>query len=224
MQHISSLRPCLHTLNPDLPPWLYACAPPPRTPPPTSPLASNTNNAMVECDGDPSPGVCHRDISLENVLMDTSSSAPSKKRSCSSRSCSVSSIGSCISVASSSDYADADAEEDDAAEAGGDGSRCSSRCGFQSGDGGSSSSSNSSLDVDIDAAERRNAAAAAAADAGEEWIGTPRLCDFGMSVRIPTTETGACVCVCTCVVWVSFVVPPALPASTPRHLPFLEFV
>eukprot|EP00903_Cladosiphon_okamuranus_P006973 g6786.t1 len=120
-----------------------------------------------------SQGVCHRDISLENILLDTSCT-PTTKRGCSSRSSSVSSVGSCISVGS--DFTDADIDE----ERGG-------RVGFNHKDGGcrldspGGPASTPSDVVDADA-ERRKAAG--------EWIGAPRLCDFGMSVRIPTTATG----------------------------------
>lgn len=89
-------------------------------------------------------GVCHRDISLENILMDTRM----PKRGSASRSSSVSSIGSCVSVASSTGFSEA---------------------GFDS----RSESEN----------ELRKAT-----DAGR-WIGRPRLCDFGMSVRIPNSTT-----------------------------------
>lgn len=103
-------------------------------------------------------------------------------RNCSTRSSSVSSIGSCISVGSD------DTEDGDDDEPGGS----SSGGGFESGDSGLDSpggSSSAGVGVDVEVAEKQKTAG--------EWIGTPRLCDFGMSVRIPTSPvTGVCVCVC----------------------------
>ncbi|CAM9094507.1 unnamed protein product [Scytosiphon promiscuus] len=119
-------------------------------------------------------GVCHRDISLENILMDTSTTAvsASRTRECSSRSSSVSSIGSCMSVSSD------DTEHDDGfSDVGGRG-RGLGAFGGPFSRGGITSGST---------AERRKRAEI---DAGAEWLGTPRLCDFGMSVRIPTSPTG----------------------------------
>eukprot|EP00752_Nemacystus_decipiens_P006994 g6273.t1 len=119
-----------------------------------------------------SQGVCHRDISLENILLDTSSSMPTAtKRGCSSRSSSVSSVGSCISVGS--DFTD----EADEERAGGFHHAADGRCCLDSPGRSCSSPSDGSVD-------------AGRLEAAGEWIGTPRLCDFGMSVRIPTTPTG----------------------------------
>lgn len=130
-----------------------------------------------------SPGVCHRDISLENILMDTSTTAfsSSRTRECSSRSSSVSSIGSCMSVSSD------DTEHDE---------------GFADGSGGGGldyrgpcSPSGSSCSSSCTADRRRRAEI----EAGAEWLGTPRLCDFGMSVRIPTSPSGAMCFLSACV-------------------------
>lgn len=105
------------------------------------------------------PGVCHRDISLENILMDTRL----PQRGSASRSCSVSSIGSCVSVASS---AFGEVGEDS--------------CGADT-RGRGCAGSGFECDAGL-SAERK------ALDAGV-WVGRPRLCDFGMSVRIPRSRT-----------------------------------
>ncbi|CAM9274338.1 unnamed protein product [Ectocarpus sp. 12 AP-2014] len=118
-----------------------------------------------------SKGVCHRDISLENILMDTSSVS---KRACARRSCSVSSIGSSITI--SSDDTEHEDRYEEAGGGGGRGSSCPGSCSPRSyfppcsPQGGSCT------------AERRKTT-----DIEGEWLGTPRLCDFGMSVRIPTS-------------------------------------
>lgn len=105
------------------------------------------------------PGVCHRDISLENILMDTR--IPDRIGSC--RSSSVSSIASCVSIASSA-----------FSETHGPTSGYS-----YNGDG-------SPADSDIHGAHRGMMSECGPAG----WIGRPRLCDFGMSIRIPKSAKG----------------------------------
>ena len=109
-------------------------------------------------------GVCHRDVSLENILMDTRIPA----RGSASRSSSVSSIGSCMSVASNTT---SDLEGDGGS--GGGGAFMEGVCISNPAAFGTS--------LEMESEERR------AAEAGE-WIGRPRLCDFGMSVRIPKSS------------------------------------
>lgn len=113
-------------------------------------------------------GVCHRDVSLENILMDTRIPA----RGSASRSSSVSSIGSCMSVASSTA---SDLDGDDGS--GGDGAFMDGVC----------ISNPATLDTSCAAGAEMEPEERRAAEAGE-WIGRPRLCDFGMSVRIPKSS------------------------------------
>ncbi|CAN0050770.1 unnamed protein product, partial [Laminaria digitata] len=116
-------------------------------------------------------GVCHRDVSLENILMDTRIPA----RGSASRSSSVSSIGSCMSVASST-ASDLDGD-------GGSGGGGAFMEGVCIGNTTAFDTSSSCAP----GAEKMESEERQAAEAGE-WIGRPRLCDFGMSVRIPKSS------------------------------------
>lgn len=108
-------------------------------------------------------GICHRDISLENILMDTRI----PERGSASRSSSVSSIASCVSAASSTGFSDAGSCRDGSAGTAASGLGSATLC-----------SSFDTPHLEIEASERREM------EAGH-WVGRPRLCDFGMSVRIP---------------------------------------
>lgn len=131
----------------------------------------------------PCSGVCHRDISLENVLMDTR--MPDRRSVAAYRSGSVSSNGSCFSIASSTSAFSCNesasprscfdnAYSDDTSPRGLMGSSRERR------DEDSPVLSN---DADLEPGTT-------AAGTRGPGIGRPRLCDFGMSVRIPTSKSG----------------------------------
>ncbi|CAM9802751.1 unnamed protein product, partial [Ectocarpus fasciculatus] len=120
-------------------------------------------------------GVCHRDISLENILMDTSSVS---KRACATRSCSVSSVGSSITISSD------DTEHEDRFEEAGGGR----------GSPGSYSPRSYSPPCSPQGCGSGTAERRKTTDVEGEWFGTPRLCDFGMSVRIPTSPATGTAC------------------------------
>lgn len=137
-------------------------------------------------------GVCHRDISLENVLMDTR--VPN--RSSAYRSSSVSSIGSCISVASSS-FSEICTNSGSSSSCCGSTSTvggCFSPIAKPTGPVSSPASGREEEGLLKEVSQNGQRAARNGIDgvgpSGGNWMGRPRLCDFGMSVRIPKFETG----------------------------------
>lgn len=134
-------------------------------------------------------GVCHRDISLENILMDT---RMPDRSSASCRSSSVSSVGSCISVASSAfscdDSSNGSSSNNDN---GSPGSSCFGDAGAESEELAASPREDVSNNSGIGHARQQAEREKARANGGSPWIGRPRLCDFGMSVRIPRSKSGA---------------------------------
>lgn len=120
------------------------------------------------------------------------------RSSASCRSSSVSSVGSCISVASSAfscdDHSISNSSRTNDNDNGSPRS-CFGDATVVPNRGGESDEFTPSRREDhggnsSGASQEQQAGEKAQANEGSSWIGRPRLCDFGMSVRIPRSKSG----------------------------------